>query len=102
MPRSTWNGTSHWALYVFAGSPTVHVSDCPGGSRAPALEPAIAKLCTSLPLFVITNVTWPDGILVCDISKRYSNIPTCTVVCAVPTGPVTVGGGVVVGVVVAG
>src|SRR4051794_24516577 len=98
MPRSAWNGTPHSVLYEPAGSATVHVSDAPGPSNAPDFEPATAKLCTSLPRFVITNVTWPDGIVVCDISNRYSNMLTCTVVCAPPTVPV--GGGWVVVVVV--
>jgi len=47
---------------------------------------------------VITNVPWPDGTVVCERSKRYSNITTLIVV----TGPVTVVvvvGGVVVVVV---
>ena len=58
------------------------------------------KLWTCWPLFTITNVTWPDGIVDWVRSKRYSNIPTVTVVWADADRAVVVGGGVVVVAVV--
>ena len=56
---------------------------------------------TSLPLFVITNVTWPDGTVVWESWNAYSTMFTVTVVLALPIGPVGVVV-VVVGVVVDG
>ncbi len=47
------------------GQRTVHVSDWPLlSSIAPALMPSRSKLQRTVQLFVITNVTMPDGIVV--------------------------------------
>jgi hypothetical protein len=97
MPRSAWNGTSQTYVYWPAGSATVYVSVAPGPMIVPALTPLIEKLCVSWPLFVIMNVTCPEGTLCVESSKRYSNMPTWTVEATLPTVPVDV---VVVGVVV--
>src|SRR4051794_6961572 len=83
MPNSTWCATSHSYWCAPAVTLAFHVSDWPGLSSAPAWKPSRSKLCTSAPLFLITNCVQPAGKLALSSTKRYSSMLTLTVVLGV-------------------